>query len=437
MLIAFRLRPRANAYEVTGSNSIAIGASSKALGENSTAIGYEAIAYRQNQIAVGTVNSTYTTPGITSAASKAVQVGATQFVTTDATGNLASSVYGPQNIAANTANITTNATNLNTLGNTTASALGGGSTYSAASGVSAPQYVVNGATYNNVGSAIGAIQGGIALSNRFFAADGDPGSPGALALGVDSTSIGNESIAYGDQSAALGSGATARGYGSTAVGSGANTGNNTPNSTNYGTAVGFNALASGEQTSAFGYGASATGDNSTAIGAGAVATRSNQIAIGTDNSTYTAGGINSAASRAAQGGATQFITTDSNGNLANSAYGPQDIARLNYSVSNLQSQTNYLAASVMGHTQDISALKSSVQRGYEGTAVALATAGGNFLQENQKFSVTGKFGQFRGQTAFGGTAQARLSNNVIAHAGVGGGVRYGGVGAFGGLTIGW
>lgn len=113
------------------------------------------------------------------------------------------------------------------------------------------------------------------------------------------------------------------------------------------------------------------------------------------------------------------------------------LSAVDNNLTNIQGQVNTLSAGYIGHTQEITGLKQSVQRGYEGTAVALATAGGNFLQESQKFSVTGKFGSFRGQYGMGAVAQARLNQNVVAHAGVGGGVRYGGVGAFGGLTVGW
>jgi hypothetical protein len=53
--------------------------------------------------------------------------------------------------------INTNTANISTSGQTTAGALGGGSTYSPSTGVGAPSYNVHGTSYNNVGSAIGAI----------------------------------------------------------------------------------------------------------------------------------------------------------------------------------------------------------------------------------------------------------------------------------------
>ncbi|MBO6753518.1 MAG: YadA-like family protein, partial [Spongiibacter sp.] len=51
-------------------------------------------------------------------------------------------------------------------------------------------------------------------------------------------------------------------------------------------------------------------------GAGATTTRANQVALGTSSSTYTMPGITSQASRNAQSGPTQIVTSDANGNLA-------------------------------------------------------------------------------------------------------------------------
>jgi len=56
--------------------------------------------------------------------------------------------------------------------------------------------------------------------------------------------------------------------------------------------------------------------NSTALGTGAVTTRANQIMMGTGSTTYTMAGIASSASRAAQSGPVQLVTSDANGNLA-------------------------------------------------------------------------------------------------------------------------
>lgn len=306
-----------------------------------------------------------------------------------------------------------------------------------------------------------------------------------------STAIGSKNEIYAAEGTAIGFGNLVFNQDSTAIGS-----NNTVNislpdsaANGHGVAIGYNNDVYGPRGIAIGDGAEfgtrlsttpptdgiamgtssrAKATNSIAIGTNAYAGTENSVALGSNSETanahvgaYSVNGGAIAATTSAGGtisvgkvglerqvqnvaaGVVSATSTDAVNGSQLYAVGDQvntntaNIAGLNNSVNNLQSQTNYLAASVMGHTQDIAALRSSVQRGYEGTAVALATAGGNFLQENQKFSITGKFGQFRGQTAFGGTVQARLSNNVIAHAGVGGGIRYGGVGAFGGLTIGW
>ena len=54
---------------------------------------------------------------------------------------------------------------LNNLGTTTASALGGGSTYTAGNGIGNPSYTVQGQNYNNVGSAVSAIDSNLTSLN--------------------------------------------------------------------------------------------------------------------------------------------------------------------------------------------------------------------------------------------------------------------------------
>ena len=79
--------------------------------------------------------------------------------------------------------------------------------------------------------------------------------------------------------------------------------------------------------------------------------------FGTAASLYAAPGITSAASRAAQSGPTQFVTSDAAGNLATANFSPQDITSLGASVATLQ--------------QDL-------QRGLaqaRGTAIAIALGG--------------------------------------------------------------
>ncbi len=84
----------------SGASAIAIGAGSTAAFANSAAFGVGATATRANQQVFGTATSTYTMPGITSAASAAAQAGPTNFVTSDAAGNLATSGFGPSSFIA-------------------------------------------------------------------------------------------------------------------------------------------------------------------------------------------------------------------------------------------------------------------------------------------------------------------------------------------------
>jgi len=78
-----------NFSTASGFSSSAYGDSSTADFDFSTALGWGATVTRAHQMVLGTTNETYTTPGIDSAASRAVQGPVTSLVTTDAGGNLA------------------------------------------------------------------------------------------------------------------------------------------------------------------------------------------------------------------------------------------------------------------------------------------------------------------------------------------------------------
>src|SRR5262249_33575884 len=174
---------------------------------------------------------------------------------------------------------------------------------------------------------------------------------------------------------------------------------------NGGAAFGDGAVAPGTTATAVGPGASATFVNSSAFGAGASATAANQMAFGTASNTYRLPGITSAASLAAQSGPTSFVTTDANGNLAATNFGPQNIAGLSASVAALQ--------------QGFSIVQENLQHGlnqaYEGTAVAIAMSG-SALPDNKRFAITSNWGNFRGTNAMSFIAQARVSDNIVANA---------------------
>lgn len=153
---------------------------------------------------------------------------------------------------------------LRSVANSAASALGGGAGFDAAGSFTGPNYALRGGIYTTVGAALTALD----QQNGVIA--------------------GNNTSGYALASAA-GNDAMAAGYG---------------------------ARADGARSTAIGTQAQASGEESVAIGAGAVATRPRQVAIGTAASTYSLPGVASAASRAAQSGPTQVVTTDAAGNLA-------------------------------------------------------------------------------------------------------------------------
>ena len=156
---------------------MAIGPASTATGTNSVALGNGATAGNAGGVALGsgsttslavgtpgaTINGTYYAFAGTSPTST-VSVGAAgseRTVTNVAAGQLSASstdaVNGSQLYATNQA-VTTLGTNQNTLGTSVASALGGGSTYNPATGISVPSYNVYGSTQTSVGGAISALQ---------------------------------------------------------------------------------------------------------------------------------------------------------------------------------------------------------------------------------------------------------------------------------------
>jgi len=98
-----------------GDGSVALGSGARADQANAVAIGANVRTTRANQVAIGTAGSTYTLAGIASPASAAAQSGPTNFVTTDASGNLAASAYGPSSIASMAGRVDAVQSQVNTL----------------------------------------------------------------------------------------------------------------------------------------------------------------------------------------------------------------------------------------------------------------------------------------------------------------------------------
>ncbi len=237
------------------------------------------------------------------------------------------------------------------------------------------------------------------------------------AVGYRATASGNEASAFGGFASATADNATALGRSANAGGTGA-------------TAVGVNASAQGTDSIALGRAAQATNENGVAIGAGAATSRANQVAIGTSRQTYTLAGLPSVESTAAQSGSTGFVTTDAAGNLAASSYGPASLDAMNNRIGSLEgSVANLQVATVR--------LQRDVRSAFQGTAIALSLAGA-VLPEGKTYAVSANFGAYHGETAFGATGTARLTDNLFASAGIGMSTSgRSNVGARGGVTMAW
>jgi autotransporter adhesin len=236
---------------------------------------------------------------------------------------------------------------------------------------------------------------------------------GSFAIGDPNTVNGNGSFVYGDGNTINGTNqggwgdginvvgsnntvaATASAAGTSVFGSG-----NAVNATNAlvmantATVTGASAIAIGNTVSVSGANAVAIGsntsanfDNSVAIGNGATVTRANQQMFGTAANTYTMPGITSAASRAAQSGPTQVVTSDAGGNLATSTLSglgiasTTDLAAINAQLAAQQNQINV-----------------NQREARAGTALALAASGLHYDTRPGKASVAAAFGNFKGQS---------------------------------------
>lgn len=255
---------------------------------------------------------------------------------------------------------------LRSVANSAASALGGGASFDANGGFTGPSYALRGGIYTTVGAALTALdqQNGVIAGNNT--------SGHALA-----SAVGNDAMAAG--------------YGARADGA-------------RGTAIGTQARASGEE--------------SVAIGAGAVASRPRQVAIGTAASTYTLPGLTSAASRAAQSGPTQVVTTDAAGNLAAL---PVDIAALDQRIDG-----------VAAYARD------GRREARQGVAAAMAMTAAAMPSRPGKTSWSGNTATYKGEWAAGFAVAHRLdvAIPVAINAGVSlasnsfGGARFGLSGEF-------
>jgi hypothetical protein len=144
--------------------------------------------------------------------------------------------------------------------------------------------------------------------------------------------------------------------------------------------------------------------------------------FGTASNTYTTPGITSAASKAAQTGPLQIVTSDASGNLATGSAASlglattADINNINAQLSDLNDRTNKANA---------------------GVAMAFAIAGVPTLLPTERFAVTGNWGTFQGQNGLALNAAMRLTGNVQLNGGVAYAPNQSIAGGRVGLRLGW
>jgi len=403
--------------------SLALGNSSSASGLNSVALGFGSVATQANTVSMGDVGSERRIVN--------VDAGTLAAGSTDA-------VNGGQLFNTN---------------QTTADALGGGAGVDADGNLTGPTYLIQGGSYNNVGSALGALDAQTTTNTNNitilqteinngtvgpFRADNTAGAAAPVASGANAVAGGFGAVATASGATAIGSGAQATMAGATAIGAGA-VASGDPT-----TAVGFNATATGNEASAFGAFATATGANSSAIGRSATATginataigvqsnsggansiafgqgasaqqsntiaigtgvstsRANQVAIGSAGQTYTLAGVASTQSAAAQNGPTNFVTSDASGNLATSSYGPASLASMDGRITNLEAGV----AAVSQYAYD------TRREARQGVAAAMAMASAPLPSAPGKLSYVFNGASYLGEYAMGGSLAYRLGTDL-------------------------
>lgn len=241
-----------------------------------------------------------------------------------------------------------------------------------------------------LGSAASAIREGTAVGS-FALANSDRTTAlgaGAQAVAVDAMAIGALSIAGlngGTGNLAVGTRASA-GSGPDPIGPVLNA-----------TAIGNEARADGNAATALGQGAQANFDGSTAIGQGVVSDRANQVKLGHGDNTYTLSGLASSASLAAQTGPIHFVTSDTSGNLAMSAFDVSTLAT---------------TASVEGLRSEVGETRTEAR---QGIAAAIAMSSAAMPSAAGRTSWAANVGHFKGETAFGGSLSHRLDfDNPVA-----------------------
>ena len=148
---------------------------------------------------------------------------------------------------------------------------------------------------------------------------------------------------------------------------------------------------------AIGAGALVRHNDSVALGAGARTTRANQIVLGTRNQGVTAPGINSQASRNAQAGRIGIVTSDRNGNLANSEALADTIKRNEAGVAANRASNERIFQELEKHAR--------------GIAIATAMPDAH-LNQSENFVIAGNVGGYGSETAFGFGGAVRIDEHL-------------------------
>ncbi|WP_310810807.1 YadA-like family protein [Pseudomonas sp. N3-W] len=305
----------------TGQDSVAVGPTASSTAANAVAIGNGAIAGTANSVALGngatTAAANATASGVVNGATfnyaGAVPTGVlsvgsagnerqiTNVAAGQVTATSTDAINGSQLFATDTA-VTNLGTQATTLGNTSASTLGGGATYSSATGVTGFSQPINAISSTGV---VGAATAQTSVAGALSALNTDTVNTANIAVKYDA--VGGNTITLG---ATGGAGAPAGGVKITNLSAGALNGtstdavngsqlfatNQTVNNINNGAGIKYfhansilaDSTATGQDSVAVGPAASSTATNAVAIGNGAVAGTANSIALGNGATTATA-----------------------------------------------------------------------------------------------------------------------------------------------------
>jgi hypothetical protein len=116
-------------------------------------------------------------------------------------------------------------------------------------------------------------------------------------------------------------------------------------------------------------------------------------------------------------------------NTANIAINTADIATNTSNIALLDGRVGSLESG-------LNAVNGRIDKAFEGNAMALAMAGSG-LPGDKNYAVSLNWGTFQGENAFAGSAQARISENVILSGGIGVGAGNHTVGGRAGVTVAW